>query len=317
MRWKKIIINALTIIIAFAMFIAWYEHRFEHKAIPASSMSHNLVYLITMDKSLELWSRLNNGASDMAKMLGVTYKWEAPEQRNTDEQIRIINDAVSAGANALLIAAIDPVKASGAIEDAKARGVKIIYVDSPAYEEGVITLATNNYNAGTVAGKSMISELEAIGINTGALGIIGGSQESLATSDRIKGFRQVIEEDGRFQLLDTKYANADIDLAEAEADAFIKDNTDLVGLFGTNESSTLGIGNAIKESGKKVIGVGFDITKNTQQLINNGYLNVILIQNPYTMGYLGMAQAVAALKGFDTGPDFLDTGVTVKTQFTH
>ncbi|MDD3174737.1 MAG: hypothetical protein PHF63_13965 [Herbinix sp.] len=40
-------------------------------------------------------------------------------------------------------------------------------------------------------------------------------------------------------------------------------------------------------------------------------MKVIIAQNPYTMGYLGMAQAFAAVKGYNTGPKYLDTGVSV------
>jgi ribose transport system substrate-binding protein len=39
-----------------------------------------------------------------------------------------------------------------------------------------------------------------------------------------------------------------------------------------------------------------------------------MAQNPYTMGYLGMAQAVAALNGYSTGPAKIDTGVAVLTK---
>jgi len=38
-----------------------------------------------------------------------------------------------------------------------------------------------------------------------------------------------------------------------------------------------------------------------------------MVQNPYTMGYLGMAQAYAVINGWSTGPATLDTGVAVLT----
>jgi ribose transport system substrate-binding protein len=41
---------------------------------------------------------------------------------------------------------------------------------------------------------------------------------------------------------------------------------------------------------------------------------ITIAQNPYTMGYLGMAEALAALKGYDTGPQFINTGVSIITK---
>ena len=48
------------------------------------------------------------------------------------------------------------------------------------------------------------------------------------------------------------------------------------------------------------------------KLLNDGSLKVIINQNPYTMGYLGMAEAIAAILGKNTGPEFINTGVTVE-----
>ncbi|HWT74544.1 MAG TPA: substrate-binding domain-containing protein [Mobilitalea sp.] len=317
MNIKKIFADVLIITIAFALFILWYENKFEKNTVPASSVKNYVVYLITMDKTSQYWYTLDRGASDMADMLGLTYKWDAPQERNVDEQIVKINNAVSAGANALLIAASDPVRVSEAIANAKAAGVKIIYVDAPANEEGIITLATNNYGAGATAATNMINELEAIGSRSGSIGIVGVTKENITTSDREKGFRDVMNKDGRYKILDTQYSAGNKALGKEIALSFIHNNPDLVGLFGTNEDTTEGVGNAIKESNKNIVGIGFDINNTIQQMIRNGYLKAVMVQNPYTMGYLGMAQAYAALNGFDTGPHYLDTGVSVKTQFTH
>ncbi|HEX3021745.1 MAG TPA: substrate-binding domain-containing protein, partial [Lachnospiraceae bacterium] len=105
-------------------------------------------------------------------------------------------------------------------------------------------------------------------------------------------------------------------LAKATAKEFLDSHKDLVGLFATHEEATIGLGNAIKESNRMVVGVGFDLTKTIQQMLREGYLLAVLVQNPNTQGYLGMAQAFAAVKGFATGPTFIDTGVSVVTQFT-
>jgi ribose transport system substrate-binding protein len=88
-------------------------------------------------------------------------------------------------------------------------------------------------------------------------------------------------------------------------------------LFGTNENNTENVGIAIQASNKNIIGIGFDLTDIIQKQIQDGYIKATMVQNPYTMGYLGMAEAVAALKGLDTGPSYIDTGVSVRTRYTH
>lgn len=314
MNKRKVIIDTLVIIIAFVLFIVWFQKRNDNIAVTLP-LSNYEIYLITMDQEDRFWYFMNQGAADMASMLGVNYIWDAPITRDVEEQIRVFDNAVNSGANAILLAASDPVRISGAVENAKAAGVRIIYVDAPANIEAETTFATENYNAGRIAGNAMISELVENGIQSGSIGIIGVTAENITTLNREKGFRDVISEDGRYELLHTLYAGGIPDIAKEAANIYMNDRLDLVGIFGTNEGSTIGLGNAIMERRSNIIGIGFDITNEIQEMIRRDILKAVLVQNPYTMGYLGMAQAVAALQGYDTGPPFIDTGVTLITRF--
>lgn len=274
------------------------------------------IYLITMDKSDQFWMIMDNGAREMASMLGVTYEWDAPLTRDINNQIQIFNNAVAAGADAIMLAASDPLKISRAVEEAKTKGVKIIYVDAPAFEEAVITLATDNYTAGRIAGENMFYGLEEIGLTYGSIGIIGVTPENRTTVNREIGFRDYFELFVRYQILETIYTNGDPELAKQATEKFIRDNPDLVGVFSTNEGSTLGMGYALRENDINIIGIGFDITAIIQEMIRDNTIKATLVQNPFTMGYLGMAEAIAALRGFDTGPQLINTGVTVINKYT-
>lgn len=311
---KKIILDAFIILLALILFIIWYERKFE--AVPATLPRRPVVYLITMDKKDVFWHIMDRGASDMARMLNITYNWVAPENESVQEQVELINRAVEAGANAIMLAALEPVGVSTAVEDAKAAGVHIIYVDAPAVEEGDIILATDNYQAGRLVAETMLSEFSEIGISGGSIGIISHIPISFTIENRERGFRDVMEEDGRFILLETKYTDGTPEDAQESAKEFISDNGKLVGLFAVNEGTTVGTGRALAASKDNIIGIGFDINDTIRELIQNGALNAVMVQNPYTMGYLGMAEAVAAIRGLDTGPDFINTGISVFNRFS-
>ncbi|MDF2941943.1 MAG: periplasmic binding protein/LacI transcriptional regulator [Herbinix sp.] len=312
MNKRKTIATLIVVLMALTLFFIWYNFK-EKVAVSTTTTSNKdlIVYLITMDKMDQHWYSINQGAADMADLLGITYIWDAPETKDVTKQVEILNKAVNEGADVIMLAVTDPIMISSAVEDAKARGVKIIYVDSPAYEEVVITLATDNYSAGVSAGETMIAELAEFGINSGSIGIVGVNTVTDSTIKRENGFREAIESDGRFTLLGTEYGNGDPVASEELAANFINNNMDLVGLFGTNEGSTVGVGNAIKANNPKIIGIGFDKSGAILNLIREGSLKASLAQNPYTMGYLGMAEAFAAWKDYDTGPPEINTGVSV------
>lgn len=316
MRLKKIIVDIAVITLALLLFIIWHQNFIENSTQAASTnIKRYKVYLITANKGYQYWGIMNQGASDMATSLGVQYIWDAPAVRSVDQQIKIINKAVSDGADALLVAADDPKEISTAIEDAKARSVKVIYVDSPAYEEAITTLTTDNYKAGVQAGETMISILKSKGIMSGSIGIVNLASKA-NTKLREDGFRKTLEQDGRFRLLETIYTeNDNLSVTQKAAESIINENEDLVALFGASEGTSLGVGNAIKVNNNKYIGVGFDNTPDMMQLLEAGSLKAILAQNQYTMGYLGVAEAVAAILGKNTGPENIDTGISVISNY--
>ena len=126
--------------------------------VPASAAdAGKTVYLITMDKMDQHWVKVDEGAKTMAKALGVNYKWDAPDVKDNAKQIEAVNNAVADKAGLILLAANDPKAISAVVKNAQAKGVKIIYVDSGADAPAIATLSTNNFQAGALAGKTMVT----------------------------------------------------------------------------------------------------------------------------------------------------------------
>ena len=267
------------------------------------------IYLITMDQMDQHWVNVDLGCKKAVAELGnIDYHWLAPDVKDDAKQIECINNAVAAGADAILLAANGPDAVTSALEEAKAAGVTIVYVDSPAAFPAVQTIATDNVAAGQKAGEELIGALKANGITEGKIGIVNVNAATASTVAREEGFRKAFA-NTNFEILETQYSDGDAARSKDIAANYITQGC--VGIFGANEGCTVGTGNAIKESGGKVIGVGFDKSDAILNLIKEGYLYATMAQNPDIMGYEGIKTAVKALKGEDTGPDYIDTGVSV------
>lgn len=267
------------------------------------------VYLITMDQMDQHWVNVDAGAKKAADELGnIDYKWLAPDVKDDAKQIECINNAVAGGADAILLAANGPDAVTSSLKEAEGAGVKIVYVDSAADYPAIQTLATDNQAAGTTAGKEMLTALEAAGIKKGKIGIVNVNAATASCVAREKGFRAAFDGTA-FELLETQYGEGDAAKSKDIAANYI--TSGVVGIFGANEGSTVGAGNAIQEASDTVIGVGFDKSDTILELIKNGYLHATMAQNPDVMGYEGMKTAGKALTGKDTGEKNVDTGVSV------
>lgn len=270
------------------------------------------VFIITMDQMDQHWVNVDAGAKKAVAELGnVEYRWLAPDVKDDAKQIEMVNQAVADGAQAIVVAANGPDAITAALQEAKDKGVKIVYIDSPANLEALQTIATDNKAAGVTAGEKMKEALEAKGVTEGTIGLINTNAASISTLDREEGFRSVFEGTS-YNVLETQYTEGDPNRSKDAATNFISQG--VVGIFGANEGTTVGTGNAIQEAGGEVVGVGFDKSDTILDLIENGALLACMAQNPDTMGYEGIKTAVKALQGEEISPAYVDSGVSVITK---
>ena len=281
------------------------------KPAAANSNETYKIALITMDSIDQHWITLKEGAEKAASELGVTVTFMAPNTKDDAQQIEQGNNAVAGGCQAIIVAANGPDAISSALKEATAAGVKIVYGDSPANVDAEATFSTDNKAAGTTAGQTMLDELTAKGITSGKIGIVNVNAATASTVAREEGFRAAIEGTG-FELLETQYGEGDAAKSQAIAENYITQG--VVGIFGCNEGSTNGAGNAVKASGSDVVCVGFDKSDAIMGLISDGYILATMAQNPDVMGYEGVKAAVAALNGESLGGAVTDTGVSVLTK---
>ncbi|MDO4787638.1 MAG: substrate-binding domain-containing protein [Johnsonella sp.] len=275
-------------------------------AAPASDVK---IALITMDSIDQHWVTLNEGAQKKAAELGVSVTFMSPNTKDDAQQIESVNTAAAGDYQAIIVAANGPDAISSALKEAVSKGIKLVYVDSPANVDAEATFSTDNEAAGKTAGEEMIKALEAAGITSGNIGIVNVNAATDSTVKREAGFRSAFE-NTEFKLLETQYGEGDAAKSQTIAENYITQG--VVGIFGCNEGSTTGTGNAIKASGKTgIIGVGFDKSDAIMNLINDGFLLCTMAQNPDVMGEMGVEAAVKAVKGESLGGAVTDTGVSV------
>ena len=238
--------------------------------------------------------------------------FNSPDTKDDNKQNECINNSVGMGANGILLAANSPTSPVSAMKEAVAAGVKILYVDSPAEFETPRLFATDNRAGGMKIGERLLKELTDKGITTGKIGIIGVNPSTESCNTREYGFRDAFK-DTKFELLETQYGEGDASRSKEIADNYISQGC--VAVYGSNEGSTVGAGNAAKEAhaaGINVIACGSDSSDTNKALIKDGSLLCIMGQNPYQMGYQGVYAMVDYLNGkLSEAYEYVDTGVNV------
>jgi ribose transport system substrate-binding protein len=132
---------------------------------------------------------------------------------------------------------------------------------------------------------------------------------------RVGGFKDYIAKNSHLQIVTTQYSNADMPTALNQTTNVLAANPDLVGIFGANEPTAVGMGQAIKQAGKagKLAAIGFDGNEDLQKFVKDGTLKAIAVQGSYAMGSKGVDTLMEAIKGKKVDK-FVNTGVVIVTK---
>ena len=266
------------------------------------------VYIPLISKGFQhqFWQAVKAGAEQSAKENNVKITFEGPEtEAMVDKQIDMLSAALAKKPNGLGFAALDSKAAIPLLKKAQAANIPVIAFDSGVDSDiPLSTCTTDNLAAASLAADKMA---EMIG-DSGEVAVIVHDQTSRTGIDRRDGFvNQMKAKHPNVKIVSVQYGAGD-HLKSAEiAKAMIQANPNLKGIFGANEGSAEGAAIGVKESGKKLVLIGFDSGKEQKEDINSGLMLGAITQNPVGIGKCTVDSAVKALKG-EKLPTVIDTG---------
>lgn len=265
------------------------------------------IAIISKGFSQQFWQAVKSGAETEAAKQGASVTFVGPStESDVEQQITMLTNALAQNPDAIGFAALDSRAAEPLMQQAKAADVPVIAFDSGVDSDvPVTTVATDNKAASAEAAKHM-SEL--VG-GKGKVGLVIHDQSSKSGSDRRDGFVEWIEANAPgITLLPVQYSASDMTTATDITKAMIAANSDIAGIYGSNEANVIGIATGIEESGKTgIMAVGFDSGKAQVDGIQSGLLAGSITQNPIGIGEQVVKAAMAAIND-ETQPAFIDTG---------
>ncbi len=274
----------------------------------AASASADDIYIPLICKGFQhqFWQSVKAGAEEVAKAENVKITFEGPEtEAMVDKQIDMLSADLAKKPQAIGFAALDSKAAIPLLQKAQAEKIPVIAFDSGVDSDiPVTTCRTDSVAAAALAADKMA---ELIG-DSGEVAVIVHDQTSRTGIDRRDGFLDEMKtKHPNIKIVSVQYGSGD-HLKSAEiAKAILQANPNLKGIFGANEGSAEGVAIGVKESGKKLVLIGYDSGKEQKEDINSGLMLGAITQNPIGIGKCTVESAVKALKG-EKLPPVVDTG---------
>jgi ribose transport system substrate-binding protein len=267
------------------------------------------IALVSKGFQHQFWQAVKKGAEEKADELGVTMTFDGPaSETEVDAQLQMLQAAIERQPDAIGYAALDPEACVPLLDQAQQADIPVVEFDAGCNSDVPQTICqTDSKAAGALAAEHMA---ELIG-GKGKVAIVGHSQINSTGVERRDGFVEKMESDfPDIDIVDIQYGDGDHLKSADIAKAMLSANPDLVGLYGTNEGSAIGIVDAVNELGLQpgeLTVVGFDSGQQQIDAIKSGVMAGAITQDPLGIGRCTIESAVAAVNG-DSLDKIQDTG---------
>lgn len=274
--------------------------------------------VILTNGSSPFWDACDLGMREAGKKLGVKVEFVRNNDATEGGQIRRLEQFASQSdikGVGISVLAKESVGVADQMKHLRKKGIHVITIDSDgAPDSREAFVGTNNIEAGEELGRAAA----ALRKNGGEAVCFVGRSDSQNAIERIQGFKKGIGP--KIKLVDTMEDQNDETKARNNVTAAIQNHPEtniLAGIWSYNApaiADVVGVGN----KKQKYSVVVFDAEPLAISAMDKGQIDVMVVQNPFEMGYQGtvllnamIQNDQATVKSILKGKDTFDTGLKV------
>ena len=271
-----------------------------------SAVTNGTIGLSVSTQNNPFFVTLVEGAEAAAAKLGVKMT-VADAGDDVTKQVSDIEDLVSKGISVLIVNPVDSDAVTGAVEAAKAKGVKVISVDRAVNGVDIdCQIASDNVTGAALATQFIVDTLGEGAKVAELQGISGAS----AAIDRSAGFHSIADE--KLTVVGSQVANFDRTEGMSVMENMLQANANIQAVFAANDEMALGALEAVSGAGKDILVVGFDATDDAIEAIKAGRMGATIAQQPRLIGATAVENAVKLING-ESIPSSIPVEVTLIT----
>jgi ribose transport system substrate-binding protein len=294
-------IGAATVLAALLLTYAYHREGF----VSDPRLERKKVEVIFKMTDNSFWRSVADGVESAAKDFDLDVSIEAPKDETMiNAQIVMLNAAIAAKPDAIILAASDYRLLVPSAHEAKMRGIPLVCVDSfIESDDAEVKIGTDNVEAGKLCGAAL-ARLVPPGSEVAIMSYVKGSSTAM---DREAGAVSVLK--GSMSLLGTAYSGSEAKTAFQQAEALLMQHPRLRGIAALNQPTVEGAARALVALGRsgKVALVGVDNSFEILKYVERGVIHDTIVQKPFTMGYLAIKAAHELIDGARP-PRYINTG---------
>jgi simple sugar transport system substrate-binding protein len=249
------------------------------------------------------------GAADASKLLGVEYQWTGSESSNVSQMVTALNTAVTSGASGIAVALIDLHAFNAPVEAALKAGIPVVAYNADAPGNARLSYIGQDLK---LAGEKMGLRI-ASAVGSGQVGLFIETPGSANLQPRIEGAEKAVKASGKPIITQSVAVGTVVPQEQTAIEAWYQSHASAKGMYAVGGGSTESLAKVMQKLGLVSKGVhagGFDLTEQTQKLLQEGDIDFTIDQQPYLQGFLPVLQLfLYKVSGTLSGPADTDTGL--------
>jgi ribose transport system substrate-binding protein len=238
------------------------------------------------------------GVEQASRDLNVDVLWNGPaDETDYNRQIEIVDAMITRRVDGLAISATDELALVAPLERAVKAGIPVTVFDSGVkIQDYVSFISTDNYQAGCTAAQI----LAALVGGKGAVAMVMQKPGGTSTVLRERGFEDTMARAfPRIRIAARQFGMGDPAKSRAAAENILTAHPELAGIFASSEASSIGAIHALRTRGLSgsVRLVTFDSSEDHLQALKDGAVDVMLVQDPFRLGYEAVKSLAEKLRG--------------------
>ncbi|WP_244213733.1 sugar ABC transporter substrate-binding protein [Paenibacillus barcinonensis] len=276
-----------------------------HAAASTDQPEKNKIFGMIYPMTYPTYEMITMDAAQAAGKHHVTLNVNAPDEANTEQQIRIVENMIKQHVDGIAISPVDAAALTPVINKAIAAGIPVVTFESDApSSKRTAYIGADNYRTGQQFAITTSRLLN----NQGMILVESGLQEMHGLQQRLNGFIDYIRNDTAIEVLEVNYNQGNEARAAADIEAVIDAHPHfnaVVGLDFVSVSASVLVWKA-KGLNRHLIALGD--TSTSEKGLVNGQISAVISQHERKWGVEIIETLLRASDGLAVG-DFIDTGI--------
>jgi ribose transport system substrate-binding protein len=241
------------------------------------------------------WQSVHAGAVKAGLDNHMKILWDGPPNEvNIATAMQIVETMINRQVDAIALAPSDRSAFKIVVERAARAGIPVVIYDSGIETDRYFSfVATDNYLGGQMGADRLGEVLQ----GKGKIVMVKTTPGGASTTAREDGFRHEIQQKfPNIRILDERFGMATISQAITVTENMMTAHPDLDGVFSSSESATEGTLQALKARHNHMKLVGFDSSPMLVRELKAGWIDSLVIQDPFKMGEMATDLAAKAIR---------------------